>query len=229
MQKSKVTTFENVRFCYGEVCALKGADFTIPMYGLIAIVGPNGGGKSTLLKLMAEILSPTHGRIERNKKLKIGYVSQQIDADRMFPITVKQVVLSGTLGKKIRPFFHYKKLNEDKANEAVRSVGLSGFENRGIHQLSGGQLERLMIARALASDADVILLDEPDSSLDLDAAKGLYDMFKQLKMKKTLLVVSHRIEQILEIADMALYVNRKVDVYKDPTALSPELKGGITR
>ncbi len=227
MRDNQVAEFNNVRFCYGEVCAVEHAGFTIPLYGLTAVVGPNGGGKTTLMKLLSGILTPSHGEIKRHPERKIGYVSQHIDVDRSFPITVKQAVLSGTLDTKIHPFFRYKWAHEQAAQKAIDDVGLNGFESRGVNQLSGGQVERMMIARALASNADVILLDEPDSSLDIDATKNLYEMLNILKKNKTLIVVSHRIDQILEIADQALYVNRGVKVFHEPEALKPVYEGGM--
>jgi zinc transport system ATP-binding protein len=220
-------TFENIRFCYGEVCAVHGVDFFVKEKAVTALVGPNGGGKSTLLKIAAGLLKPDEGRIYVDNKKNTGYVAQNTEIDLSFPITVREIVLSGALYKNIRPFAKYDPLQKEKAEAAISKVGLQGFEHRGVSQLSGGQLKRALIARALASDAEIIILDEPDSSLDIDAARKLYEILVSLKKDKTILVASHNVDNILDIADSAVYVNKTVKVFPSPGQLKSELKEGI--
>ncbi len=220
--------FHNVRFCYGEVCAVKGVNFSLPPHQLTVFVGPNGGGKSTLIKLLTGLLKPQEGTITYHKDVEIGYVPQNFAFDMSFPLTVEEMVLQGTLTKQILPFARYSPAQKERAADAIRRVGLSGFERRGISQLSGGQLQRAVIARTLASNADIIALDEPDACLDIDAAKELYGILRTLKGEKTILLASHNIEPALDIADRALYVNKTVREYFSPHALRDELKGGIS-
>ena len=219
--------FEGIRFCYGEVCAVHGVDFFAGEKAITALVGPNGGGKSTILKIAAGLLKPDEGKAHINYKKNTGYVAQNSEIDLSFPITVKEIVMSGTLYKNIKPFAKYDPLQKEKAAAALSKVGLEGFELRGVNQLSGGQLKRALIGRALASDAEIIILDEPDSSLDIDAAKKLYEILLRLKQDKTILVASHNVEEILDIADSAVYVNKTVKVYPSPKQLKTELKEGI--
>jgi len=219
--------FEKVRFCYGEVCAIQQASFSVKKNTLTALVGPNGGGKSTVIKLLAGVLKHEEGKITVTPKARIGYVSQVAAFDLSFPITVEQVVLSGTLGHRIRPFAVYSQTQREKAKRAIEEVGLAGKEERGINQLSGGQVERTMIARALASDAEIIVLDEPDSSLDVDAAAELYGLLNTLKQRKTILVASHRLDKIITIADMALYIDRQVTQYDELSVLAEKFNAGV--
>ena len=220
-------TFNNIRYCYGDVCAVHKVNFSAAKGALTVLVGPNGGGKSTLIKLLTGLIKPDVGTIEIEDNAAIGYVAQKFDFDDTFPITVKEVVLTGTLEKKIRPFFKYSKMQKQKAAEAIQKVGLAGFENRGINQLSGGQIKRVIIARALASDADIIVLDEPDSNLDTEALDELYTLLNDLKKQKTIIMVSHNINYVLDIADSAVYVNKDAEHFKNPKQLKENLKKGM--
>lgn len=219
--------FDNVRYCYEDVCALHGASFYVKENSLTAIVGPNGGGKSTILKIAAGLLKPDAGSVSLDSEESIGYVAQDFGIDLSFPITVKEIVLSGTLNNRIKPFAKYSPMQKMKMEKALSKVGLEGFEDRGVNQLSGGQAKRAVIARALASDAEIIILDEPDSSLDIDAAKTLFKILNAIKGDKTILVASHSIDDILDVADSALYVNGTAQSYLEPLKLKEKLKEGI--
>ncbi len=227
MNSSQLISFSNVRFCYGEVCAIENANFDIEDKSMTALVGPNGGGKSTLLKITSKLLKPGAGTVSSDKNVNIGYVAQNHGIDTAFPITVKEIVLSGTLKEGVKPFARYSSEQREKATDSLNKVGLSGFDARGVNQLSGGQMKRVLIARALASDAHIIVLDEPDSSLDIDSTKKLYDVLLSLKEEKTIIIASHNVDTILEIADSAIYVNRTVDFYDTPSLLKDKIKEGI--
>lgn len=218
-------TFDNVRYCYGNVCALSEARFSVREKGLTALVGPNGGGKSTIIRLMVGLLVPDEGRIEGEKA--VGYVPQSPSFDLSFPVTVRDLVLMGTLSTRICPFCRYTAAQKKVAEEAIARVGLSGMEARGIGQLSGGQRGRALMARALASDAAVIALDEPDASLDTDAVRELYALLDVLKRDKAIVMASHHIGAVLDIADTAVYVNKTARVYLSPGKLKEDLKGGM--
>ena len=178
--------FSNVRYCYGEVCALHGVSFSLPPGSMTALIGPNGGGKSTLIKLLAGLLRPNVGTIRRPEGWRVSYVPQDMEFDITFPLSVRELVLMGTLVRKISPFRRYTDAQKRAASLAIAQVGLSKYENRGIGQLSSGQLKRAVIARALASKAAIIALDEPDAGLDIDAARDVYAVLHNLKGEKTI-------------------------------------------
>jgi zinc transport system ATP-binding protein len=219
--------FIDVRFCYGEVCAINRINFSLKQKTLVALIGPNGGGKSTIIKLMTGLIKSEKGEILKEEDVRVGYVPQKMGFDTMFPITVKELVLMGTLCEKITPFYHYNDNQKQKAVDAIKRVGLDSYQNRGIDQLSGGQLKRAIIARVLASDANIIVLDEPDESLDIDAVRELYAILEQLKQDKIIVVASHHVEAILDVADEAIYVNKEAKTYDDPQILKEKLKRGI--
>ena len=227
MSISEIIVVDDVRYCYGDVCAVHGVQFSVGNNALIAVVGPNGGGKSTLLKLLSGLLRPDKGRITLNNNCSVAYVSQRLGFDDSFPITVQELVLTGTLDKDIKLFAKYSKQQKQKAKESIDRVGLQGYHNRRVNQLSGGQLKRAVIARALASDADIIVLDEPDSSLDVDGCKELYAILNSLKKDKTIIVASHKINSILDIADNAIYINKTAQIFYDPLELKDKLRDGI--
>ncbi len=220
-------TFQNVRYCYGEVCAIIGANFSLPEKQLTVLVGPNGGGKSTLIKLMAGLMKPDDGTIDIRSGVDIGYVPQSNSFDASFPLTVRDLVLQGTLPNAIKPFQRYSPSLREKAARAIQRVGLEGLESRGLSQLSGGQLKRAVIGRLLASDTSMIVLDEPDASLDVAAAKDLYAMLYKLKAEKTIVLASHNLDVALDLADHAIYVNKTVTVFPSARTLKETLKGGI--
>lgn len=227
MKSSDSVQFEDVRFCYGEVCAIKNISFTIPKNTITAVIGPNGGGKSTILKLLSDLLKPDKGTVYIKKGYNVGYVSQFSDFDLSFPITVMDMVLSGTLCRKIKPFCRYTNEQKLKAIDSLKRVSLGGYELRGINQLSGGQLKRAVIARALASDADIIVLDEPDSSLDVEAARDLYNVLLKIRNDKTILIASHHLNEVLDISDSVLYVMSDAKMFESPDKVLEKLKGGI--
>ena len=227
MDENLLIKFNNTRYCYGQVCAVQGVDFTLYKNKITVLVGPNGGGKSTLLKLLTGLIKPEEGSINFYNGTEIGYVSQNPSFDITFPLTVEELVLQGTLPKAIKPFAKYSQEQRQKAADAVKRAGMKGFENRSIGQLSAGQLKRAVIARAIASDASLIALDEPDASLDIDAAKELYAILSTLKRDKTVVIASHNIKAVTEIADKAVYVNKTVREFERPEELKELLKGGI--
>ena len=224
---NKVAKFNDVRLCYENVCAIESATFDIPSNKLTAFVGPNGGGKTTIIKLLIGLLKPNEGDIKVNGKISMGYVPQEYTFDKCFPITVKEMVLSGTIESNIHPYFKYSKEKNERAINAIKIAGLLDVEKRGINQLSGGQLKRTVIARALATGAEIIVLDEPDSNLDSRAVKELYELLNKLKETKTIVVISHNLDYILDVADKAIYVNKTIKCFDNPKELNERILRGL--
>jgi zinc transport system ATP-binding protein len=209
---------ENLNFSYGRIPVLEQANLTIFDKEFICIVGPNGGGKTTLLKLLLGLLEPQSGTVSvfgnapvAGRK-KIGYLPQHANLDSKFPVTALDVVLMGRLGK-TRSIGFYTKADRFAALDMLQRVGLEKLSDRPIAALSGGQRQRVLIARALVSEPEMLLLDEPTSSLDDYVERELYDLLKELNKELTVVVVTHDISFVSRYVERVVCVNREVHIH----------------
>ena len=206
---------ENLSVSYKETLALKDISLVLQGPTITGIIGPNGAGKSTLLKSMLGII-PHEGHAfiddkEMNKSLKkVAYVEQKIHIDYNFPIKVKECVSLGLYPS--IPLFHTLKASHwKKVAEALEIVGLSDYADRQISQLSGGQFQRVLIARCLVQDADYILLDEPFVGIDSVSEEIIMNTLRDLKKAgKAVLIVHHDLSKVPHYFDQVLLVNREV-------------------
>lgn len=195
--------------------ALNKASFQLPAGSLCGIIGPNGGGKTTFLKGMLGFIPHKGKAFFNGKPLKksakhTAYVEQKGNLDMDFPITVFQCVLLGTYPK--LGFFKTPGRPEKQlVQEALERVGLHGFENRQIGELSGGQFQRVLIARTLTQQADLILLDEPFVGIDVNSEKIIIDLLKDLRQQgKTILVVHHDLSKVKAYFDHLVFIHKTV-------------------
>lgn len=176
----------------------------------LAIIGPNGGGKSTLLKLILGLLKPKTGKIRLNvKRESIGYVPQNTNLNTNFPITALEVVLMGHIGSK-RPLLGYSKEEVECAMHSLEQVSMQEFAQKKIGDLSGGQRQRVFIARALCAHPKIILLDEPTASIDVKGQQAIYDLLKELSRNIAIVVVSHDISVLLHYAKNVAHINKNL-------------------
>lgn len=177
-----------VRFDDKEV--LRDADLTVSRGDFIVLTGPNGGGKTTLLRILARLLEPSAGTVERAEDLRIGYLPQYRRIDRQFPITVHEVVLSGLHNRK--PLFGRFSADDRKRVDALLAeISLTDLARRPISTLSGGQWQRVLLARAFVSQPDLLLMDEPDTHLDAATRSFLYDRLLHHAPDTAVVLVSH--------------------------------------
>lgn len=197
----KIIKFEMVSFCYLIKPILKNVNLTIDEGDFIGIIGPNGGGKTTFLKLLMGMLTPHIGRIEvfnKNPKEvrdKIGYVPQSYNIDKTFPITTFEVVLLGMLTRSKFGFFSKKQ--KEEAKDLLDAIGLKNFIYKPFGKLSGGQIQRALIARALISDPELLILDEPIANIDQESQKNILNLLINSEKKRTILMVSHDVNTII--------------------------------
>ena len=188
---------------------LHNVSFTVQSGQFLGIIGPNGCGKSTLLKLLLGLLTPLKGTITINGQtpptVGVGYVPQVFQFDRRFPITAFEVVLGGRT-RNLSSLGRYKKQDEEIARDALHKVGMSHMANQPFGELSGGQAQRVLIARALASEPTVLLLDEPTSSSDPEAENAILETIHSLKSGMTILMVTHNLQAILSRVEGILCV-----------------------
>jgi len=182
----------------------------------IGIIGPNGGGKTTLLKILLGLLPIKSGTVRINNKEPkdarkyIGYVPQENKFDWKFPIKVIDVVLSGRLKFKKYVNYFYSKEDVASANQILEKLGMLHLKNNHISELSGGQKKRVFIARALVTEADIFLLDEPTSELDGQIENSIYDILKELNKEKTIILVTHDIGIVSGYISRVCCLNKKL-------------------
>ncbi|URA09173.1 metal ABC transporter ATP-binding protein [Thermospira aquatica] len=220
MAMSVAIEVKNLSFGYAEKPIVNNVSFSINEGEFVTLVGPNGGGKTTLLRLLLGLLQPWSGSIliygQPNIKQRqiIGYVPQSGIFDRQFPLTVEEMVLQGRL----KPWGWYTDKDKKCALEALDKVGLLHLQKETFSHLSGGQLQRVLIARALASEARILFLDEPSASIDSESEEKLFSLLSTLKREKTILLVTHDTGFINTITDRVLCIHQTLCEHDIPTS-----------
>lgn len=205
---------ENLSVAYRGKIALRQIDFELVPGKLTGIVGPNGAGKSTLMKGILQLVNIRSGKISygdqplAKQRKKIAYVEQRQDIDLSFPIDVFGVVLFGTYPH-LKMFQHPGKKEKAFAYECLEKVGLTEYADRQISELSGGQLQRVFIARALAQKAEWILLDEPFAGIDATSEKIIIELLKELRNEgKSIVIVHHDLHKVTDYFDEVILLNK---------------------
>lgn len=211
---------KNLFFSYNKIDVLENINLSIPQGDFLAIIGPNGGGKSTLLKCILNLLTSKKGMVTSTFN-NIGYVPQNTNLNIDFPITALEVVLMGHIGNK-KTFFGYEKEDIICAMNSLKQVGMQNFSETKIGNLSGGQRQRVFIARALCANPDIIMLDEPTANIDVKGQKEVYDLLKVLNENMTVVVISHDISVLLNYAKNVAHVNKNL-VYHHLDNVTPDL------
>jgi zinc transport system ATP-binding protein len=208
-----VVDIDNVSFNYGSVPVLENISLKIHEDEFIGIIGPNASGKSTLLKLILGLLQPDKGTIRKfnhdGKDIRnhIGYVPQHITFSRDFPITVNEVVMMGHVTSDSK-LFRFNKNAIDQAKQAMQALEIEDVAKRQIGSLSGGQLQRVLIARALVCEPEILILDEPTSNVDMRIEEDIFSLLKNYSEHMTIIVVSHDIAFISGYVDRVACLNR---------------------
>ncbi len=225
---SRALELERLTVRYGEQIVLKDVSFHLDRGDFLGVIGPNGGGKTTLLKAILGLVDKYHGKVLVNGKPpghrdnRVGYVPQHSEFDKKFPIRVRDVVLMGRLGNLgFRPF--YTKNDRELALDALKSVDMLEYRDRQISKLSGGQLQRVLIARALTTDPRLLLLDEPTASVDEKMKTNIYSLLSDLKDRGiTIVLVSHDIGVISSYVEKVACLNKHF-IYHGTGDLSPDM------
>jgi zinc transport system ATP-binding protein len=210
-----IIEMKHVSFAYDGPTVLDGVDLRIEPLDFVCIVGPNGGGKTTLIKLILGLLKPrtgtirVFGRAPDDARVEVGYVPQRVELDSQFPISVIDTVLLGRLGAGHR-VGRFSRQDKAIALDALRTVDLADLSRRPFSALSGGQRQRVLIARALAGQPRLLLLDEPTANLDPNAERDLYELLNRLNRTLTLMVVTHDIRFVSQHVKSVVCVSREV-------------------
>lgn len=219
---------KDVNFAYNNgPIVLQDINLEIKVGEFIGVVGPNGSGKTTLLKLIAGLLKPNNGRIAM-ATTALGYVAQFTTFNNDFPISVADTVLMGRL-RNTRVLGNYTKADRQQACKILEKLEIADLRNKPLNSLSGGQLQRVMIARALVCKPKVLLLDEPTANIDIHAEKNIFELLQQLNEEGiTILVVSHDVGFISQYIKRVICVNKQLRCHitsKLTPALIQELYG----
>lgn len=246
---SRVIDIRSLNFAYGSVPTLSGIDLTVAEGEFLGIVGPNAGGKSTLLKLILGLLQPQSGtirvlgRLPRAASRRLGYVPQYPSFPRDFPITVEQVVQLGRLGldrnggqgggrwHTLWPG-RMSGVDREAVHRALAEVEAGDIAKRQIGSLSGGQLQRVLLARALVGEPRILILDEPTANIDQRLEGEIFDLLEALNARMTILVVSHDVAFISRYVSRVACINRTLVCHRTEAvdgALIQELYGGDVR
>ena len=224
-----VLEVDRLSYRYGSRYALEEVTFSLERGQRVAVVGPNGAGKSTLFKIIAGVITPANGRVnvygdQPGGHICIAYVPQRSQVDWQFPVNVFDVVMMGRIG-----ILGLARLpgSEDKevVQHCLELVGMESFSQRQINELSGGQQQRMFIARALAQQAELILMDEPLNGLDVPSQDVIFQIFDNLRQRQvTIMVATHDLQQAAQRFDKVMLLNRKLLSFGNPEqALTPEI------
>ena len=221
MPDEPVVSLRNVSFSYGHAPVLEDVSFDVGRLESMCIVGPNGGGKTTLVKLILGLLTPQAGEIRvfsrapRHARVKAGYMPQHVLYDPQFPVTAMDIVLMGRLGRRgIGGFFGWHNREDRQAAlEALEQVEMAEFRTLLFASLSGGQRQRVLVARALCSRPDLLLLDEPTSNIDTLVESRLWELLRKLNRRMAILMVTHDLGVVSNLVEKVICVNRRVVVH----------------
>jgi len=212
---------------YGAEPALEEVSLTVGPLDFLGLVGPNGGGKTTLLRVLLGLLEPSRGEVRlfghppATGRNRVGYVPQALRFDRDFPVRVLDVVLMGCLGRAPR-FRPYPAVDRRRAMETLDQLDLGDLAARPVGELSGGQLQRVLIARALLGDPDLLLLDEPTASVDPAARGAIFDLLAELNQSLAIILVTHDMGVISSHVKTVGCLNRRLH-YHGGTELTAEV------
>lgn len=224
-------SLNHLSFSYQDMTVLKDISFKVMPGQFIGIIGPNGGGKTTLLKLILGFLKSNEGSIEvfgnspASARLSMAYVPQSLRFDKQFPISVIELVLEGRLAN--LPWYgSFNRKDKQIAEDALARVGLLDLKNRPLGSLSGGQAQRALIARALASGPKLLILDEPTASVDAQAELDIYAILKKLQGDMTILMVTHNLQAVIELTEKVICV-QKTALVLDPKQVCEHYAFGL--
>ena len=217
LERMQAIELQEVDFSYDNALILQNVSFEIDQLDSVCIVGPNGGGKTTLVRLILGLLQPDRGNIRvfggkpEEQSRRIGYVPQYVKYDAGFPIPVRDVVAMGRLGHSFTG--RYTTEDKQKVTAALEAVQLAHLADRSFSALSGGQRQRVLIARALAANGDILILDEPTANIDHESEQLFFELLGRLNKQMTILMVTHEVGFASTFFKRIICVNKQVFIH----------------
>ncbi len=222
---NEVIKITNVWAGYQQKEVLEDINLTVKEQDFLGLIGPNGGGKTTLIKVLLGLIKPVQGEIEimgrsvEKGRQYIGYVPQLLEFDRDFPLLVKDVVIMGCLSKR-RLLQRYNRQDWQIVNHCLKQVGMVDLGDRPIGELSGGERQRVYIARALATKPQILLLDEPTANVDSKIQNSIYELLKELNKFMTIVMISHDLGAVSTYVKSVGCLNRRLFYHGDKSITS---------
>jgi zinc transport system ATP-binding protein len=217
---------KSVSASYGSGIVLEDIDFRVVENDFVGVIGPNGGGKTTLLRIILGLVKPAKGDLIFNETLltgnTIGYLPQVSTGDNNYPVTVKDVVLSGLMIRK-GLISRMTSADKSKADNVIVELGLKDLKNASMNELSGGQVQRVLLGRAIIGDPVLLLLDEPGNFVDSNFENDFYEKLRYLNKRMAILMVSHDIGTISSHVKSFACVNRKLHYHPSSEITNEEL------
>ena len=220
-----IIELDHVTVTFQDLLALDDVSLTVPAGSFLAVIGPNGAGKTTLLQVILGLIRPVRGNVKifgkgpaelGGERRRVGYVPQIMSVDLNFPVSVGEVVLMGRYGR-IGLLRRPSAVDRAAALQAMKRVGIADLADRPIRRLSGGQRQRAFLARALANEPDLLLLDEPTTGVDAASSESLYELLRLLHADGiTMLVVSHDVGVVASYVEGVVCINRRLVVHGRP-------------
>lgn len=234
----KLVELKQVSFAYDRNIVLDDINLKIGKGDFVGIVGPNGSGKSTLIKIMLGLLKPQYGVASLfgrsahlfREKCKVAYVPQHaVSFNNSFPVTVEEVVFMGRVSH-AGLFRWFTKTDKSKVKNALELVGMSDFSNKLMGHLSGGQKQKVFIAKELASEPELLVLDEPTVGIDAKSREQIYQLLAELNKKLgiTVVMISHDLEIITEVATKIACINGRIIYYGEPAGIDQRMLDSLT-
>lgn len=208
--KQVMISFKDVTLGYGKEAVMKCLNFEIYSGDFLGIIGPNGAGKTTLLKAILGLIKPIFGTISYHlPNISFGYVIQRQFVDDVFPLTAKEIVAMGRYGA-VGPGRRLSKEDWEHVEDALEQVGMSDFSSQSYRSLSGGQKQRVLIGRALASMANILILDEPTNDMDIKGETQIMELINKIHIERhtTIVIVSHILHNIINYVSKLAFINR---------------------
>lgn len=227
MERKKILELQGVTAGYNGQMVLEEVNLSVYEKDFIGVIGANGSGKTTLLKVILGLLPPIRGKIHfyidnaRQIKKHIGYIPQATMFDKKFPITVESVAISG-LTASVGLFHRFSRKHRARADEIMEQMGILHLKKRAIGELSGGQTQRVFLARALISSPKLLVLDEPNTFVDKSFEKSFYEILKELNKEMAIILVSHDLGMISSYVKTIACVCRYLH-YHDSGEITPEV------
>lgn len=220
MTKQSIIQLNHICAAYERKKVLEDINLTVYEKDFLGVIGPNGGGKTTLIKIILGLLHPISGDIwfyhegKEVQEISMGYLPQYSSIDKKFPISVYDVVLSG-LNRQKALLRSFTAQQHEQVKNVIARMGLEGLEKRAIGELSGGQLQRALLGRALVSDPQVVILDEPNTYIDKRFEAKLYSLLEEINKERAIILVSHDIGTVLQNVKSIACVNGTLDYHPD--------------